>query len=98
MTQKTGAFSLTGDMTAARRRHTATLLADAKVLIAGGTGADSAELYDPSTGAFTVTGKMVIPHVSHTATLLHDGRVLISLRSLDRNVRRHRRLCAAKYL
>jgi Galactose oxidase, central domain len=75
---KTGTFSPTGDMTTARRRHTATLLADGKVLITGGSGSGSEELYDPSTGIFAGTGKMVTPRVSHTATLLHDGRVLIS--------------------
>jgi hypothetical protein len=46
-------------MTSARFGHTATLLANGKVLIAGnGVGTD---IYDPATGSFTPTGNMVIP-------------------------------------
>ncbi len=75
-------FHLTGSMTVPRVAHTATLLSDGRVLIAGasGYGGDlvaSAELYDPATGTFTKTGSMTTGRDDHTAALLSDGRVLI---------------------
>jgi hypothetical protein len=73
----TGVFTLTGGMTTPRAGHSATLLPDGRVLIAGGSSSFSAELYDPSTGIFTATGGMVSP-VNGTAVLLANGRVLIA--------------------
>jgi Galactose oxidase, central domain len=75
-------WSATGSLLAARNGHSATLLRDGRVLVAGGTGADSrplssAELYDPNAGAWTSTGSMVAPLSSARATLLSDGRVLV---------------------
>jgi probable HAF family extracellular repeat protein len=76
-------FTLTGSMLQARAWHTATLLSNGKVLIAGGNqGATvpNAELYDPVTGNFSATGPMLTTFgaVFHTATILLDGRVLIA--------------------
>jgi hypothetical protein len=81
-----GTFSTTGSMVNGRVGHTATLLPDCKVLIAGGDGPgngggptiSTAELYDPSTGTFTATGSMTTGRSFHTATLLLDGRVLVA--------------------
>ena len=64
-----------GDLTKARKAHTATLLQDGLVLVVGGdsdTGA-SAELYDPSTGTWSTAGSLNTPRRGHTATLLPDG-------------------------
>jgi hypothetical protein len=71
------------DMAVARSCHSATLLRDGTVLLAGGMERDgvftrSAELYDPATGTFRATGDMVEKRPCHTATLLPDGRVLLA--------------------
>ena len=73
-----GRWKATGDLTTARAEHTATLLPDGKVLVAGGDDLGSAELYDPATGMWTATGSMATARVFHTATLLSDGRVLVA--------------------
>ena len=81
----TGAFSATGGMASARTGPTATLLADGRVLVAGGGAGDaeggtplaSAEIYDPVSGSFTQTGDMTTPRASHVTARLVDGRVLI---------------------
>ncbi len=76
-------WSPTGSMATARAEHTATLLPDGDVLVAGGVGPDgtplaSAELYHPDSGTWTTTGSMGAPRASHTATLLPDGDVLVT--------------------
>jgi hypothetical protein len=84
--QSRGTFVSAGNMTTARISHTATLLPNGKVLIAGGSEPvpgqrwntlASAELFDPDTGTFTATGNMTTRRSGHAATLLADGRVLI---------------------
>ena len=60
-----------GNMTAARVGHTATLLPDGRVLVAGGDATGrSAELFDPSMRSFTPTGSMTTSRGPHTAILL----------------------------
>ncbi len=80
--QSAGTFAATGNMIIARSNHTATLLTNGKVLIAGGaagfTPLTAAELYNPVDGTFTRTGDMTAPRFGHTATLLPDGRVLVT--------------------
>jgi hypothetical protein len=77
----TETFVPTGSLAAPRYAHSATLLVDGRVLIAGGyTGSDfaaAAELYDPASGTFQATGALLTPRTGATATLLDDGEVLI---------------------
>src|SRR5437870_12052849 len=70
-------------MTTGHALHTATLLPDGSVLMAGtylfgGGTLASAELYDPVLGMFRPTSDMTTARSLHTATLLNNGRVLIA--------------------
>jgi hypothetical protein len=74
-----GTWTATGSMGNARASHTATLLPNGKVLVAGGDDVgSSAELYDPETGTWTATGSLGNARASHTATLLPNGKVLVA--------------------
>ncbi|CAF1663879.1 unnamed protein product, partial [Adineta ricciae] len=70
----------TNNMIDIRYYHTATVLTNGKVLIAGGNNGsvlDNAELFDPSTETWIITGSMNFKRFGHTATLLANGQVLI---------------------
>jgi WD40 repeat protein len=75
-------FSQTASTNTPRQQHTATLLPNGKILVAGGVGnptpLTSAELYDPPAGTFTFTGSMNSGRYGHTATLLRNGKVLFA--------------------
>ncbi len=78
----TGTFTPTGNMKEGRDHHTATLLQNGKVLVAGGkdsSGRPSAnvEIYDPAKGTWSPTGSMISAHSDHSAILLPNGKVLV---------------------
>ena len=83
----TGTWSVTGSLTIPRNLHTATLLPNGTVLVAGGNGpvdssaGISAEIYDPVSGTWQVTGNLTTPRQSHTANLLSIGTVLAAGRA-----------------
>src|SRR5262245_5047424 len=81
----TNTFKETAPMRQGRVKHTATLLVDGRVLIAGGASYDSgfistasAELFDPATGAFQPAGSLISDRADHTATLFPVCEVLIA--------------------
>jgi Galactose oxidase, central domain len=73
------------NMDLARAGHTATLLPDGNVLIAGGCIVDgcedrltrTAEVFDPFKNTFSNTGELAVARVGHAAVLLDGGKVLI---------------------
>ena len=85
---QTGIFAEAGAMFSNRNLQTETLLADGRVLVAGGysrgsgapgsTKFDTAEIYDPSTGTFSSTFPMTEPRAAHFAALLPSGQVLLA--------------------
>jgi N-acetylneuraminic acid mutarotase len=75
-------WSITGNLNTTRTDHTATLLPNGKVLVAGGWDGASAitgaVLYEPETGAWSSTGNLNAARCLHTATLLQNGKVLVA--------------------
>jgi hypothetical protein len=66
-----------------RAAHTATLLDDGRVLVAGGAGASQdvprwPQIYDPASGGWSFGAMMPVSRADHTATRLADGRVLLA--------------------
>ncbi|MCE9600960.1 MAG: hypothetical protein K8S21_01940 [Gemmatimonadetes bacterium] len=77
-----GRIASTEAMSVARMAHTASVLRDGRVLVAGGFTGDgnaarSAELFDPASGTFGPLARMVVVRHSHSATILPNGKVLI---------------------
>ncbi|XXX81196.1 kelch repeat-containing protein [Sorangium sp. So ce134] len=77
-----GTWTFVSPMNTARHRHTATLLENGKVLVAGGRNQggylDSAELFDPASETWSHLGPMLAPRYAHTATPLLNGKVLVA--------------------
>ena len=79
---KTNVWSSAGSMFSERVFHTATLLPNGKVLVAGGDNGylplASAELYDPVTNSWSAAAAPLYARYAHTATLLPGGKVLVA--------------------
>jgi len=82
-----GTWTMVAPMAVARARHTATLLLDGEVLVAGGATTfhgdagfvtAKAEIFDPGTNSWRPAAPMSKPRYVHAATLLIDGRVLVA--------------------
>jgi hypothetical protein len=76
---RTNGWTAAASMRVARADHTATLLLDGKVFVAGngGDAADSTEVYDPATNAWSAAARMPIDRRSHVAVRLNSGQVLL---------------------
>jgi Galactose oxidase, central domain len=78
-----GSWSTAARLLTGREEHTATLLRNGDVLIAGGTDGSgrvlgSAELYHPATNRWTPAAPMLAARFAPTATLLSSGKVLVA--------------------
>lgn len=75
----TGTWTVTGSMNEPRRYHKAVLLANGKVLIAGGDRfPSSAEIYDPATESWNTVGPLTVDRYDFQMQALPDGKVLVT--------------------
>jgi len=78
----TGKWSCAASMNIARSDHTATLLTDGTVLIAGGYGntleLSSCEIYNPANNTWTVTAPLNEARTNAASILLHNGNIFVS--------------------
>ncbi len=79
----TNSWSTGNPMSLGRGFHTATLLQNGKILVAGGqandsTGTASAQLYDPAANTWSAVPSMANARFYHQATLLASGKVLVT--------------------
>jgi hypothetical protein len=76
-----------GDLTVARSEPAGAVLADGRILLAGGQYVNepaegyrilgTAEIFDPASGTWARTGSLVTPRLLANAVTLADGRVLV---------------------
>jgi hypothetical protein len=81
--ESTGLVRPTSDLLEARFAHTATLLADGRVLLTGGIGPNfapftSTEFYNPASGRFIAGPPLLQTRAWHTATQLNNGQILFT--------------------
>jgi N-acetylneuraminic acid mutarotase len=83
----TNTWTATGSLNLARSSATTTLLANGRVLLAGGpqngcptpnSGLNEAEVYDPVSGTWAVTGTLSLPRYNNSITRLPNGKVLLA--------------------
>ena len=79
----TGQWTLTGSLHTPRVDHSATLLSNGQVLVAGGNDTNfntlaSAERCNPATGTWTTTGSLNVAREAYPMTLLSNGQVLVA--------------------
>jgi hypothetical protein len=80
---RANSWQAAGQLAEGRCWPTATLLADGRVLVVGGSDRTGrpvagAELYDPNRNSWSSAGRLRVAREGHTATLLPDGQVLVA--------------------
>jgi hypothetical protein len=81
-------FEETGSLNTGRASHSATLLPNGKILVAGGADGSgvalaSAELYDSANGSWTATGSLITGRASGNTQDSSSNYPIVQLRSLD---------------